>query len=325
MLKMASRRVHVVDLEDNLEARIQYLQSFLDFTSGSLLWFKSASDVSILTRRQADISILLGGSKYVRPLLPDVVDAFYSKLLQYDVTAQMLGSKSSGYEGRIDTAPTESSLQMQYRKLVRGFVFVLSGLWTKPKRTPWLTSCRFYGDICRSCSPTRARRNTGSTSTKLGGFMFSSSWAGSALTLALGSQKQSLTHGCRLKHASLPIAYIHLSAALGHLQNLLNEAILNHPRLKSERKMALIKAIGKVMWIQNDMFARWQIADDTGRAPATPKRVESEGYLHGLNVLARAEEQIQEPETPVDEMTCPFDSLSNAVRLPRPLHAADAP
>src|SRR4051812_10635480 len=105
---------------------------------------------------------------------------------------------------------------------------------------------------------------------------------------------------------------------MGHLQNLLNESILNHPRLKSERKLALIKAIGKIMWIQNDLFARWQTHDGHGRTPDRPKRVESEGYLHGLNVLAQADEQIMEPETPMDEVSCPFESLSFRTSPGRP-------
>jgi len=74
-----------------------------------------------------DISILLGGGKYIRPLIPAVVDAFYKKLLQYDVTSQAFVNRSSGYDGQIDDHPTEASPQIQYRKLVRLFC-ICSGI-----------------------------------------------------------------------------------------------------------------------------------------------------------------------------------------------------
>jgi hypothetical protein len=107
-------------------------------------------------------------------------------------------------------------------------------------------------------------------------------------------------------HSSVHVPFIHLGASLGYLQNQLNDAILNHPRLKTERKLALVKAIGKIIWIQNDLFARWQTHDEKGKSIELPKRVESEGYLHGKDVLAGAEEPLMVPETPAEEKGCPF-------------------
>ena len=118
-----------------------------------------------------------------------------------------------------------------------------------------------------------------------------------------------MSHAGTESRPSRHINYVHLGASLGYLQGLINEAILTHPRLKSERKLALVKAIGKIVWIQNDLFAKWQVQDDKGRALDRPMRVESEGYLHGRNVLARPEEPLIEPETPMEEMSCPFEQL----------------
>ncbi|KAJ4166719.1 hypothetical protein NW754_016645 [Fusarium falciforme] len=57
------------DLYTNLKARVQYLHSFLDFSS-------------------RDIEALITGAKYVKALIPAVVNIVYKKLLQYDITAR---------------------------------------------------------------------------------------------------------------------------------------------------------------------------------------------------------------------------------------------
>jgi hypothetical protein len=62
----------------------------------------------------------------------------------------------------------------------------------------------------------------------------------------------------------LHIEYVHLGVCLAFIQDILTEAILSHPRLPMPRKVALVKAIGKVIWIQNDLMARWQLRDGDG-------------------------------------------------------------
>src|ERR1700712_297133 len=101
---------------------------------------------------------------------------------------------------------------------------------------------------------------------------------------------------------SLNVDYVHLGASLGFIQDLLTEGILSHPRLKIERKIALVKAIGKVLWIQNDLFAKWHVRDseqlDANRG--RQMNVEKEGFLHGKKVLDTSPESVftTEPETP---------------------------
>ena len=112
---------------------------------------------------------------------------------------------------------------------------------------------------------------------------------------------------------SLNVDYVHLGASLGFIQDLLTEGILSHPRLKIERKIALVKAIGKVLWIQNDLFAKWHVRDseqlDANRG--RQMNVEKEGFLHGKKVLDTSPESVftTEPETPSEEISCPFSRL----------------
>jgi hypothetical protein len=115
----------------------------------------------------------------------------------------------------------------------------------------------------------------------------------------------------------LNVDFVHLGASLGYIQTLLIDGILSHPRLKSERKISLVKAITKVIWIQNDFFAKWRLRDDEAfKIQGKEPQVEEEGYLHGKKVLNLSNDSPIEPDTPISETgSCPFSPL--AVRLER--------
>jgi hypothetical protein len=61
--------------------------------------------------------------------------------------------------------------------------------------------------------------------------------------------------------ANLHIEYMHIGLTLSFIQDVLTEAILSHPKMKMERKIALVKTLSKVIWIQNDLFAKWYVRD----------------------------------------------------------------
>lgn len=85
---------------------------------------------------------------------------------------------------------------------------------------------------------------------------------------------------------SLHIEYIHIGACLSFIQDTFTEAILSHPRMQLHRKIALVKALGKVIWIQNDLFAKWYVRDGQEYADDCIKvKIEQEGYLHGKKIV----------------------------------------
>jgi hypothetical protein len=92
-MKEVSRR----ELYTNLEARVQYLHRFLDFSS-------------------RDIDALVSGGKYIKQLIPAVVNIVYRKLLTYDITARAFTTRSTSYEGPIDEVVDEDSPQIRHRK-----------------------------------------------------------------------------------------------------------------------------------------------------------------------------------------------------------------
>ncbi|TVY36588.1 hypothetical protein LSUB1_G006999 [Lachnellula subtilissima] len=85
-------------LYTDLEARIRYLHDFLDFSG-------------------RDIDALVSGAKYVKTLIPAVVNIVYKKLLQYDITARAFTTRSTSFEGPLDDVLEENSPQILHRKM----------------------------------------------------------------------------------------------------------------------------------------------------------------------------------------------------------------
>lgn len=106
-------------LYTNLEARIRYLHSFLDFgastlTNPRLVPLKNPPPLA--DRLPGDIEALRSGSKYIQALIPAVVNIVYRKLLQYDITARAFQTRSTAFEGPMDQDPDEMSPQILHRK-----------------------------------------------------------------------------------------------------------------------------------------------------------------------------------------------------------------
>ncbi|KAG9235368.1 Protoglobin-domain-containing protein [Amylocarpus encephaloides] len=247
-----SRPIQHVDraeLYTNLEARINYLQSFLDFSS-------------------RDIEALVSGAKYVKVLIPAVVNIVYKKLLQYDITARAFQTRSTSFEGPLDEVPDENSPQILHRKtFLRAY---LNKLCTDPSKMEFWE----YLD-------------------KVG-----------MMHVGLG------------RAHPLHVEYIHLGACLAFIQDILTEAIFSHPRLTQNRKIALVKALGKIIWIQNDLLAKWQVRDGAEFAVEGKEIVvEGEGYLHGKKILTPGEEEEEErTSTPTVPSGCPFTGITGGVK-----------
>ena len=64
-----------------------------------------------------DIEALVTGAKYIKALIPAVVNIVYKKLLQYDITARAFTTRSTSFEGPMDESPKEDSPQILHRKM----------------------------------------------------------------------------------------------------------------------------------------------------------------------------------------------------------------
>lgn len=219
-----------------------------------------------------DIEALTSGSKYIKALIPAIVNIVYKKLLQYDITARAFETRSTSYEGPVDPNLNEYSPQILHRKLfLRGY---LTKLCSDPSRMDFWE----YLD------------------------------------------KVGMMHVGQGRAHPLHVEYVHIGVTLSFIQDVLTEAILSHPRLKMDRKIALIKAISKVIWIQNDLFAKWYVRDgeEFAEERLVPE-VEPEGYLHGKKVLYGSSESESEIENAACTAgTCPFKGLTGTMAVPRP-------
>ncbi|KAI0486874.1 Protoglobin-domain-containing protein [Xylaria cf. heliscus] len=267
------------DLYTNLETRIQYLHSFLDFSS-------------------RDIEALITGSKYIKALIPALVNIVYHKLLQYDITARAFQTRSTSYEGPVDVTLTDNSPIILHRK----------------------TFLRAY--LNKLCSDP------------------------STMEFWYYLDKVGMMHVGRGREHPLHIEYVHIGACLSFIQDTLTEALLSHPRLRMEKKVALVKALGKVIWIQNDLFAKWckyiaitpfilgycyrdifkresLLDSKTTCLPLIDVRdgdefadevdapdIEEEGYLFGKRMLEDLEEEAADLGS---ESACPFSGLAKGM------------
>ncbi len=111
----------------------------------------------------------------------------------------------------------------------------------------------------------------------------------------------------------LHIEYIHLGACLSFIQDILTEAILSHPRLPLPRKIALVKAIGKIVWIQNDLFAKWHIREGVEFA-VDDDLIEEEGYVHSKKILSDSDEgEGAVSSSTLEPGVCPFSAVVNGI------------
>lgn len=84
------------------------------------------------------------------------------------------------------------------------------------------------------------------------------------------------------------IEYIHLGVCLGYIQDIWIEAMLSHPHLSLRRKIALVRAVNKILWIQNDLFARYHSSDGEefmDEMSAFNYGEDEEGYLGDKRIL----------------------------------------
>lgn len=264
-------------LYTDLEARVAYLHSFLDFGQSTSTTpprqprFGPTSPAEPITAQylhtsppQATLTPSSPGARYAPPLLPHmtrhvltppqyiqalipaVVNIVYKKLLQYDITARAFTTRSTSFEGPMDETPDEESPQILHRKKF------LSGYLKKLCSDPAQMEFFEYLD------------------------------------------KVGMMHTGIGRAVPLHIEYVHIGAALGVIQDVFNEALLSHPRLSMQRKLAMVKALGKIIWIQNDLFAKWYVHDGEEYTAGVDYAgvVEKEGWLKGKKVLDDGDEEV---------------------------------
>jgi hypothetical protein len=96
-----------------------------------------------------------------------------------------------------------------------------------------------------------------------------------------------MMHSGQVRSAPLNIEYIHIGACMGYIQDIWIEAMMSHPVLSLRRKIALVRAVNKILWIQNDLFARYHVHDGDEFADEMSEFScdDREGYLGDKKIL----------------------------------------
>ncbi|KAI9931833.1 hypothetical protein ASPWEDRAFT_169325 [Aspergillus wentii DTO 134E9] len=243
-------------LYTRLEARINYLREFLDFNS-------------------CDVEALASGSKYIKALIPAVVNIVYKKLLETDITARAFHTRSTADETPVEDFFTEESPQIKRRKMF----------------------LRWY--LIKICSDP------------------------SQMEFWRYLNKVGVMHCGQERLHALNIEYIHIGALLGFIQDIFTEALMSHPHLSLSRKIALLRAINKIIWIQNDLFARFRVRDGEEFADEMSQinmEEEKEGYLGDKKILGEGSTTGSSSEddrssinsgAPSATSACPFAEFTN--------------
>lgn len=103
-LPRTNERLHMQHIEpsslSSLPERIAYLKAFLNFTAD-------------------DADALHAAKPVIVPLIPTILDAVYTKLLSFDITAQSFVPRNTGFEGATATKTQDLNLnhpQIAFRK-----------------------------------------------------------------------------------------------------------------------------------------------------------------------------------------------------------------
>jgi len=86
----------------------------------------------------------------------------------------------------------------------------------------------------------------------------------------------------REKRPDLRVEYIHMSALLGYVVDIVVGAVMEMNEINNGTKARVIKALNKVVWIQNDLFARHYIGTvGVERVTPPPERGVGDGEKGG--------------------------------------------
>lgn len=95
-----------------------------------------------------------------------------------------------------------------------------------------------------------------------------------------------MMHSGQERLHSLNIEFIHINVCIAYIQDIFIEALMSHPELSLRRKIALVRAINKIIMIQNDLFARHRIRDGEEFADEMSEySFSTEGWVNGKKIL----------------------------------------
>jgi hypothetical protein len=188
-----------------------------------------------------DAEALLAAKPLVAPLVPTILDAVYLKLLSFDITAQSFVPRNTGYEG--ETVESVQKLTLEHPQIAMRKDFLKVGIplpgFSESPLLMWpqdyLVKLVSTGDLSPGSSFWVYLNNLGIMHTGKPGFKH------------------------REKRPDLRVEYIHMGVLLGYVLDIVLGAVMQMSEIDDGMKSRVIRALNKVIWIQNDLFTRHYI------------------------------------------------------------------
>jgi hypothetical protein len=190
-----------------------------------------------------DVSYLHAAAPLVIPLIPTVVDMVYVKLLSFDITAKAFVPKQTGFGGELKADRKVSDLNAGDEQIKFRKTFLVKYLAKLVEMDYTKESWEYLDKV--------AIMHTGQA-----GFAH------------------------RSNKPSLRVELIHISLLLAYVVDILLETVIKHPDLDNDTKAGVLRALNKVVWIQNDLFARHYVVDEDSKI--VPYRMFSTCNAHAL-------------------------------------------
>jgi len=171
-----------------------------------------------------DQKYLHASKAVIAPLLPAILEAVYVKLLSFDITAAAFVPPNTGYTG--PTVKNVQELSLDHPQILMRKDF-LKGYLVKLVTADYSDDSKIWEYF----------NNVGIMHTGRPGFEH------------------------RQNRPDLKVDYLHMGALLGYVVDLVIGAVMKEESLDDETKMKVMQAFNKVLWIQNDLFARHYVSE----------------------------------------------------------------
>ena len=188
---------------------------------------------SFLAFTPSDGATIHASAPILAPLIPSLLTAVYTNLLRYDITAKSFVPRRPDHAGPVPASPQDLSLEHQHilrqKDFLKGYLLRIVG--TKE----WGPEAKVWEFLDRV-----AVMHTGEA--------------------AVGRQSKGME--------PLRVEYVHIGLLLGFLEDLVVKAVMGMEEVVLEERVKVVAAWNKLLWIQNDLFARRYVVDrETGSRP----------------------------------------------------------
>ncbi|TFK39634.1 Protoglobin-domain-containing protein [Crucibulum laeve] len=179
---------------------------------------------------EADAAALHAAKPLLAPLIPTVVDQVYIKLLGFSITAQSFVPRQTGYTGLAPTKVEDLNLEHPQIKFRKDFL---------------------SGYIAKLVTMDYEKPETWEYLDKVG-------------RMHTGVEDSGFKH--RKNKPGLRVEYVHCAILLGFVEDIIVSTVIGHPELDTATKVAVVKAVNKILWLQNDLFARHYIKEQSTKS-----------------------------------------------------------